>query len=457
MTSDTIYALSSAPGKAGVAVVRVSGPGALSSLKKIAKLDGAIEPRQALFRPLRDNAGNLIDQALVIPFAGPASFTGEDVVEYHIHGSPAVLDALLKTLAMFEGHRPASHGEFTRRAFENGKMDLTEAEAIADLIDAQTQMQREQALSQMGGALFNLYEDWRARLIKSMAYIEAVIDFPDEDVPDSEIMKTHPALEKLRGEISAHLNDNRRGERLRDGIHITILGAPNAGKSSLLNVLAKRDVAIVSPTAGTTRDVIEAHLDLAGYPVIIADTAGLRTNTDGGDHAAIESEGIKRALARADDADLRILVFDGTTQPHKHTLDLVNDKSLVVITKKDLCHPEGAQRLKDLMGSFAIAQDDTVVISNSTGENIDVLLNALTKKIQSLYAVSRDTPSLTRERHRAALQECVKKLEEALSEVRPELKAEQLRIAAGALGRITGRVDVEDLLDVIFKDFCIGK
>lgn len=458
MTSDTIYALSSAPGKAGVAVVRVSGPGAHASLKILAQIEGKIIPRRALFKPLHDNGGNLIDQALILPFKAPASFTGEDVVEYHLHGSPAVLEALQQSLSTFDGHRPATHGEFTRRAFENGKMDLTEAEAIADLINAETQMQREQALSQMGGALFNLYEDWRARLIKAMAYIEAVIDFPDEDVPDSESVKTHPALEQLRDEISAHLNDNRRGERLRDGIRIAILGAPNAGKSSLLNVLAKRDVAIVSPTAGTTRDVIEVHLDLAGYPVIIADTAGLRTKTDGGDHAAIESEGIKRALARADDADLRILVFDGTQkEPDVQTSDLLNDNSVVIFTKSDICHPEGASRLKGLMGSLAIAQDNIVNISSITGQNIDKLLGTLTQKIQSLYAVSRDTPSLTRERHRAALQECVKKLKEALSESRPELKAEQLRIAATALGRITGRVDVEDLLDVIFKDFCIGK
>jgi len=458
MTSDTIYALSSAPGKAGVSVVRVSGPAALTSLKALAKLEGIIEPRHVLFKPLYDHKNNLIDQALLLPFKGPASFTGEDVVEYHIHGSPAVLESLLQALSTFDGHRPATHGEFTRRAFENGKMDLTEAEAIADLINAETQMQREQALSQMGGALFNLYEDWRARLIKAMAYIEAVIDFPDEDVPDSEIMKMHPALEQLRAEISAHLNDNRRGERLREGIHIAILGAPNAGKSSLLNLLAKRDVAIVSPTAGTTRDIIEAHLDLAGYPVIIADTAGLRADTGGDAHAAIESEGIRRALARADDADLRILVFDGTQkEPDAQTLELLKQNSLVVFTKKDLCHPEGASRLKDIMRSFAIAQDDIVVLSSSTGENINLLLQALTKKITTLFTASRDTPSLTRERHRAALEECVKNVRNALDEMRPELKAEQLRIAARALGRITGRVDVEDLLDVIFKDFCIGK
>jgi tRNA modification GTPase len=321
-------------------------------------------------------------------------------------------------------------------------------------------MQKQQALLQMDGALSSLYEGWRERLIRAMAYIEAVIDFPDEDVPDSETQKVLPELAALTREIESHLNDNRRGERLRDGIHIAIVGAPNAGKSSLLNLLARRDVAIVSPMAGTTRDVIEAHLDLGGYPVILADTAGLRPEeiSEDGSHGSVESEGIRRALERAQSADLRLLVFDGTEKTlNAHTQKLRDENSVIVFTKSDLCHPEGAQRLKDLTGSFAQSQDDIVFLSSTTGDGIDSLLAALADKIKSLYALSREAPSLTRARHRDALADCVACLHKAQGARAPELMAEDIRIAARSLGRITGRVDVEDLLDVIFRDFCIGK
>ena len=458
---ETIFALSSARGKAGVAIVRVSGPSALSSLQKLANLKSEPAPREALFRALADPRDSaMIDRALILPFKAPASFTGEDIVEYHLHGSPAVIDGLLSALSYFENHRMAEPGEFTRRAFENGKLDLTEAEAVADLINAETQMQKQQALLQMDGALSSLYEGWRERLIRAMAYIEAVIDFPDEDVPDSETQKVLPELAALTGEIKSHLNDNRRGERLRDGIHIAIVGAPNAGKSSLLNILARRDVAIVSPMAGTTRDVIEAHLDLGGYPVILADTAGLRPEeiSEDGGHGSVESEGIRRALERAQNADLRLLVFDGMeTTLNPHTQKLRDENSVIVFTKSDLCHPESAQRLKDLAGSFAQAQDDILFLSSTTGDGIDSLLAALTDKIKSLYAHSRETPSLTRARHRDALADCAACLQKAQSAHAPELMAEDIRVAARSLGRITGRVDVEDLLDIIFRDFCIGK
>ena len=448
MDGETIFALSSARGKAGVAIVRVSGPASLASLKKLASLVKDPIPREALFRALADPRDNsMIDRTLILPFKAPASFTGEDVVEYHVHGSPAVIDGLLAALSSFENHRMAEPGEFTRRAFENGKLDLTEAEAVADLINAETQIQKQQALLQMDGALSNLYEGWRTRLIRAMAYIEAVIDFPDEDVPDSETKKMLPELVVLTREIEEHLNDNRRGERLRDGIHIAIVGAPNAGKSSLLNMLAKRDIAIVSPMAGTTRDVLEAHLDLGGYPVILADTAGLRPDqvTDDGSHGSIESEGIRRAISRAKTADLRVLVFDGTEKDmDTHTLNLRDENSLLVFTKRD-------------MPSFQSVKENGIAISSTTGEGIDDLLAALSSKIKSLYALSRETPSLTRARHRDALEDCVARLTEAQRAAAPELMAEDIRIAARALGRITGRVDVEDLLDVIFRDFCIGK
>lgn len=458
---ETIFALSSARGKAGVAIVRVSGPAALKSLATLTGLKSEPIPRAALFRALIDPRDNsTIDRALVLPFKAPASFTGEDVVEYHLHGSTAVVGGLLSALSSIPGHRMAEHGEFTRRAFENGKLDLTEAEAVADLINAETQMQRQQALLQMDGALSSLYEGWRHRLIRAMAYIEAVIDFPDEEVPDSETQKVLPEIIALTKEIEAHLNDNRRGERLRDGIHIAIVGAPNAGKSSLLNLLAKRDIAIVSPMAGTTRDVIEAHLDLGGYPVVLADTAGLRPEeiAEDGGHGSVESEGIRRALERAQNADVRLLVFDGTEKTlNEHTQNLIDKNSLAVFTKSDRCETDEAKRLKDLIKSSVIAQDDIVSISSTTGAGIDALLALLTEKIKSLYALSYETPSLTRARHRDALQECASCLHKAQKALQPELMAEDIRLAARGLGRITGRVDVEDLLDVIFRDFCIGK
>lgn len=442
MAGDTIYALSSAPGKAGVCVVRVSGPAAFASFKMLAGIKGDILPRHAYYKKLVcPKNDRLIDEALAVAFQGPFSFTGEDVVEYHLHGSPAVLDDMLSCLSTFAGHRPADHGEYTRRAFENGKLDLTEAEAVADLINAETQAQKDQALMQMGGALSKLYEGWRERLIRVMAYIEAVIDFPDEDVPDEQVLTQRPELEKLLSELRAHLNDKRKGERLREGIHVVILGAPNAGKSSLLNALAQRDIAIVSPMAGTTRDIIEAHLNIGGYPVIVADTAGLReiSDSDGG-HGDIEGEGIRRALARAEAADITIRLYDGT---QKQNLKTPDENTIVVFNKSD---EAGFQKA-----------DGSIPLSVKTGDGMKDLLDALENRIKTLYHTSRDTPSLTRTRHRANVEECAKCLEAALQATAPELMAEDVRMAARALGRITGRVDVEDLLDVIFRDFCIGK
>jgi len=440
---DTIYALATPYGRSGVAVVRVSGPGAADSLTLLTGDDHHL-PRRAVLRVLRDPVTEaVIDQALVLFFSGPASYTGEDVVEYHLHGGVAVIDGLLAALARAPSHRMALPGEFTRRAFENGKMDLTAAEAVADLIDAETEAQKQQALSQMEGNLARLYEDWRARLAKALAYAEALIDFSDEDLPDDVAAQVLPVITILQDEINAHLNDNRRGERLRNGIRVAVIGAPNAGKSSLVNALAQRDVAIVSPLAGTTRDVIEAHLNIGGYPVILADTAGLRPeqlNETG--HDAIESEGVKRALKQAQSADIKLLLFDGTIVPDAATLALQDPTSILVYNKMD----DEAQ--KPAAGQ--------IYLSTKTGRGQAEFTRALTDKIKSILG-TRSGPSLTRARHREALEQCADALARAQNAPAAELIAEDIRLAIRHLGHITGRVDVEDLLDIIFRDFCIGK
>jgi len=441
---DTIYALATPPGKGGVAVIRVSGNRTRTSLMAITDSEN-LSPRQAMFRKIIDPVSHeTIDRGLVIFFQGPASFTGEDVAEYHLHGGMAVVRALLDVLSRQPGHRLAEPGEFTRRAFEHGKMDLTESEAIADLINAETDLQRIQALGQLEGALSILYERWRDELKKALAHLEADLEFPDEDMPEGVAPQVVPVLGDMIGEVRVHLDDNRRGERLRDGIQIAVIGAPNAGKSSLVNALARRDVAIVSEHAGTTRDVIEVHLDLGGYPVILADTAGLRPEQLGnGAQDAIEGEGIRRALEQARRADIKVLLFDASNPMDMHTKRLIDDSALVVFNKSD-AH-KGAP-----------PHPGAIAVSARTGQGLDDLISALLNKIEGLVG-RREAPSLTRRRHREALESCVAALQRSLSAKLPELMAEDVRLAMRELGRITGRVDVEDLLDVIFRDFCIGK
>jgi tRNA modification GTPase len=442
-SGDTIYALATPPGRSGVAVVRVSGPDAANGLRALGRR--LPPPRLATVLSLRDQAGAAIDRALVLYFKGPASFTGEDVVEYHVHGGRAVIQALIEALAGMDGHRLAEPGEFTRRAFEYGKMDLTAAEAVADLIDAETSLQKEQALAQLGGALATVYQGWSDRLAKALAHLEADIDFPDEDLPDGMTAAMRPVLQALHDDIGRHLSDNRRGERLRDGLQIAVLGAPNAGKSSLVNALAKRNVAIVSPHAGTTRDVIEAHLDIAGYPVTIADTAGLRPGQlSGSMQDAIEEEGIRLAYERSRSADLLLLVYDASQLPAKdaHTRSLEGAQTIIVFNKADLQTNRGSP--------------DGLFVSSKTSEGLQALTQCMAEKIETLLG-NRETPPLTRERHRAALKDAQEALDRALKAGLPELAAEDVRLAMRALGRITGRVDVEQLLDMIFRDFCIGK
>lgn len=446
--ADTIFALSTPTGRSGIAVIRVSGSASWVSARALIAKD--IVPRKALYAALKHpETGSVIDHALVLAFKGPNSFSGEDLVEYHVHGSRAVIAELTAFLAAQENHRLAEPGEFTRRAFENGKMDLTEAEAIADLIDAETQAQKLQALNQLEGSLSRLYNDWTQRLKKALAHCEADIEFPDEDMPDGIAPEISRETSHLRDEIAAHLDDNRRGERLRDGIQIAVIGAPNAGKSSLINALSQRDVAITSDIAGTTRDIIEVHLDLGGYPVILSDTAGLRPDQISNEgHDSIESEGIRRALKRAQEADIKLLVFDaGDEAPDLHTIDLIDTNSVVCINKIDT--------KKNLKLDAEIAKN-ALEISATQETGIDALIAALIEKIENLIG-SRETSALTRQRHRDALQEAHNSLERALNADLPELMAEDMRLAIRHIGRITGKVDVEDLLDVVFKDFCIGK
>jgi len=438
--TDTIYALSTAPGRAGVAVVRVSGP---KSADAVAALTGREppQPRQAVLRRFRDPAGGAIDAGILLWFLSPESFTGEDVAEFHVHGGRAIVEAMLAALARVPGLRLAEPGEFTRRAVEHGKFDLTAAEGLGDLIAAETDAQRRQALRQYDGALADLYEGWRAQLIAQAAWVEASIDFSDEELPDDVFAKARAAIGSIAGEIARHLDDGGRGEIIREGLRIALIGPPNAGKSSLLNALARRDVAIVSEIPGTTRDVIEVKLDLGGYPVVVADTAGLRETGD-----AIEVEGVRRALDRARAAELVVLVLDGQSGTRPVLAPDVETKlCLTVWNKRDLARHA--------------ARDGEINLSAKTGEGVDAFVTALTVRVGTLADMQSESPPLTRARHREALLEAKVALLRALAvpDDQPELMAEDVRLSLRALGRITGHVDVEELLDVIFRDFCIGK
>jgi tRNA modification GTPase len=419
-------------------VLRLSGPDASRTVRLLA--GGVPPPRVAQRRRLVDpQSGDVLDDGLILWFPAPRSATGEDVAELHLHGSRAVLGAVMQVLAHL-GMRLAEPGEFTRRAFLNGKLDLLQTEAIADLAAAETDAQRRQALRQLGGELGDVYRGWRDRLTRILAHLEAAIDFPDEDLPPEIEGRILGETEGLVAEIERHLADGHRGERLRDGIDVAILGPPNAGKSSLLNRIARRDVAITSPVPGTTRDVIEVAIDLGGYPVVLADTAGLRDSAD-----PIEQEGKRRAVQRAEHAEIRLFVFDiahpadaagAMAWPGADTILVANKIDLVQAPDTDLS-----------LAAFSV--------SALTGEGIDRLLTVLGERVAQTYRI--EAPVLTRARHRQTLEEAAASLRRSFAAALPELRAEDLRLALRSLGRITGAVDVEDLLDVIFRDFCIGK
>ena len=440
---DTIVALSSGAGKAGIAVIRASGPGAAACIRHLA--GGDVPPRRAVLRALRDGPGSepdggTIDSGLVLWLPGPGSATGEDVAEFQVHGSPAVVGKLLAVLCGLDGVRPAEPGEFTRRAFENGKMDLSGAEGLADLIDAETEAQRIQAQRQMAGAFAGHCAEWGAQLRRSLAWLEAAIDFPDEALPEDLAAQVRPAVEAVAAGLAGWLAAPDRGRMVREGYRVAIVGAPNVGKSSLLNRIARRDAAIVAETAGTTRDVIEVRADLAGYAVIFADTAGLRDDDAAGD---IEREGMARARFQAGNADLVLHVVDASAPAAGPAAGVGAgpDRVLTVANKTDLAAPP---------------PDADLGVSARTGDGIDRLLAKIDKRAAAAMGAA-EHPALTRLRHRQCLEDAAAALERALAATEAELTAEDLRLALRAMDRLIGRTDVEDLLDLIFRDFCIGK
>lgn len=437
LPSDTIVAHASGHGPAAIAVVRISGRGTRAVLEALA--GGVPPPRHAALRDIGPPHRALLDRGLVLFFEGPASFTGEDMAEFHVHGSRAVIAELIEAVLSLPGTRLAEPGEFARRAFENGKLDLRQLEGLADLVNAETRCQREQALLQAQGVASARYEAWRERLVRAQGLTEAELDFADEgDVGVGVAAEAARIVAGLLLEIEEPLKGG--GERLRDGVSIVIAGPPNAGKSSLINALARRDVAIVSEEAGTTRDVIEVHLDLGGVPVILTDTAGLREA-----EGKVEAEGVRRALARAGKADVVLWLIDATAPVWDPPAALVSKTCIAALNKIDLA-PEAAE------GRNVIA------VSARTGQGLDHLIAALEEEAQRATGAGAGSPLMTRARHRVELEGARDALrrygEPTLS---PELKAEELRIAARHLGRLTGRIDAEEVLGAIFSEFCIGK
>ncbi len=431
--TDTIFALATPPGRGAIAVIRLSGPETEAVLTALGA--GGLRPRIACLRTLT-HSGEPLDDALVLRFAGPASYTGDDAAELHLHGGPAVVEGVSAALIAL-GLRPAEPGEFTRRAFENGKLDLTRAEAVADLVDAESGAQRRQALGQLGGALAATYEGFRSRLLRALALVEAEIDFPDEEVPDNLTREAEPILKDLAGHLRAALEDRDRGRRVRDGYSIVLIGETNAGKSTLFNALIAREAAIVTDIPGTTRDVLDARLEIGGYAVTLSDTAGLRDSDD-----PVEAEGVRRARARAAAADLRLWIR-APGDPEGPAASLFRAGDLMIRTKADLGGVGG----------------DGLAVSVSAGTGLGTLHDWLLARLTQDLSGS-DFPPVTRARHAQRLRAALERVEAArarIGEGHPELAADDLRAAARALSAVTGNVGVEDVLGEVFASFCIGK
>ena len=442
----TIYALSTGPGVSGVAIVRISGPEASNAIKLLTKKD-LPSPRIATLRKINNiNTSELIDEGIIIWFPGPESYTGEDMAEVHVQGGKAIVLALQNELSKIENFRLAEPGEFTKIAFQNGKINLLKAEGIADLISAETEMQRLQAVKIMKGNSAEKFDNLREKLLKILSFVEAKIDFPEEDLPNEDIQQIKKVSTEVLNEIKKILNDQKVGEIIREGFKIAIVGPTNAGKSSLLNNLSNRDVAIVSEIAGTTRDVIEAHLNIDGYPVIISDTAGIRNSKD-----EIEKKGIKLSLDRAENADLKLVVVDAKSIDLSGFLnDLLKDNAILVVNKSDLINGELDPEVKKL---------DHVIISLKESLNLDKLISKIKNKLKTKFIVNEDI-LITRERHRQDLTQCLNHLRNFIEKNDKkdfDKGAEDLRLATRHLGMIVGKVDVEEILGSIFNDFCIGK
>ena len=442
----TIYALSSGPGLSGISVIRISGPNTRKVLKNITFLP-LPNPKVASLRKFKDpQTQELIDEGILLWFPGPKSYTGEDMAELHVHGSKAVIQTIHRILSKIDGCRLAEPGEFTKIAFQNGKINLLKAESISDLISSETEIQRRQALKIMSGKSSDKFNSLRERLLKILSNIEAKIDFPDEDLPDNILKNIHSETKSIKNEIDKILNDQKVGERIREGFKIAIIGPTNAGKSSLLNYLLKRDIAIVSEIAGTTRDVIEAHLNLNGYPVVISDTAGIRDSKD-----EIEKKGIKLALERAENADLNLIVIEPKSVDFSSFLKKFRPKnSILVINKMELGVDNIAEEIKNY---------DPILISIKKEKNLDKLISLIKENLKNKF-ILQDDIYITRQRHRTNLEKCVehlKNFEEKNSLEDFDKAAEDLRLATRYLGTIVGKVDVEEILGSIFNDFCIGK
>ena len=442
----TIYALSSGPGTSGIAVIRVSGKEAAEVIRKTTG-ENLPSPRVATLKKMKNiNTNELIDEGVILWFPGPDSYTGEDLAEFHVHGSRAVISALHESISKVKNCRLAEPGEFTKLAFQNGKINLLKAESIADLISAETEIQRIQAIKIMSGKSFNKFNLWRNKIIKVLSYIEAKIDFPDENLPSDILKNVKSIIHEVVIEIEKVLNDEKVGERIREGFKIAIVGPTNAGKSSLLNYLSRRDAAIVSESAGTTRDVIETHLNLDGFPVVISDTAGIRDSKD-----EIEKKGIKLALKKAEEADLRLVVVEPKNLNFTGLLkDLFDENSILVVNKSELLVGDIDLQMMKL---------DHVLISIKKNLNLNTLISKIKKKLQNKFITNEDI-LITRERHRIHLENCIlnlKSFKDKNDNDDFDKAAEDLRLAIKHLSIIVGKVDVEEILDSIFNDFCIGK
>ena len=440
-----IYALSSGRGPSGIAIVRISGKDSLQVCKNLTQLKD-IKSNEINFCKFYDpKTKSVIDpEALLLWFPAPNSYTGDDLAEFQVHGSNAVINALLSVLSEQENCRLAEPGEFTKIAFQNDKIDLLKAESIGDLIHAETELQREQAVKLVQGNASKYYDDLREKLIKSLSYIEAKIDFAEDDLPEKVLKEVHKSIKDIHQDIKKILEDNKVGEKIRDGFKVSITGEVNAGKSSLLNLLSKREVAIVSEEEGTTRDVIETFLNIDGYPVILADTAGIREAKN-----EVEKKGISLALGKSKEADLNIIVIDNSSKVINNEIkNLINKDSIVLLNKSDIRENQNHK-----------FDADTILVSVKNNENIDTLIKKIKEKLSKKFN-SNNSILITRERHRVKLNECLKEIDKFLKKDQNkdiELAAEDLRMATRHLGSIVGKVDVEEILDSIFKDFCIGK